>query len=166
MLDSACHCSICGKAQEAPADFCSWCGAKLVSMKDRKGRSPLDPAAGRNKQGIGILFVVLNLLTYDYYSHYWGVVAMVFGTLVWAWGRAENAYKNRFREDDPPEIAEAKQRLRRRQTRQALGFALFLAGAWVFYKYHRGVGAVIALSGVGLGFAGFWLKLLRRTNDR
>ena len=155
-------CQICGRSQEASVEFCTWCGATLAPLKDRKGRAPVDPAAGRNKQGIGIILFILNILTYHYYSRYWGVVGMTFSTLIWAWGRSENWYKNRVRPEDPPEVLAAKRLLRVRMTRQGAGFLLFMAGAFVFYKYHRLVGGLVAGVGIFLGFYDMWMKIIRR----
>jgi len=153
-------CRICGKGQPGDSPYCVWCGAKLVPMKDKAGRAPLDPSAGRNKEGIGIILFILNILTYHYYSRYWGTVAMIFSFLIWGWGRAENWYKNRVRPTDPPEIVAAKKSLRLRITRQGLGFVLFMIGAFVFYKYHRLAGGLIAGTGITVGFWEFWRRIL------
>ncbi|MBI2837206.1 MAG: hypothetical protein HYX75_02760 [Acidobacteria bacterium] len=155
-------CQVCGKAQQIDTRYCTWCGAHLVPLTDKAGRPPLDPAAGRNKEGIGIVLFLLNIITYHYYSHYWGTVAMVFSALIWAWGRSENWYKNRVRPDDSPEIRTAKRLLRVRMTRQGAGFLLFILGAFVFYKYHRLVGGIMAGTGIFFGFYELWLRLGRR----
>lgn len=156
-------CQVCGRSQDSENRFCSWCGATLIALKDRSGRAPLDPSAGKNKEGIGILCFLLNVITYHYYSHYWGTVAMVFSALVWLWGRSENWYKNRVRPADSPEIRTAKRLLRIKMTRQGAGFVLFICGAFVFYKYHRLVGGILLVTGVFFGFYELWMRLLLRT---
>lgn len=159
-------CQVCGKSQSAGERYCRWCGAYLQAMTGRGGRSPIDPAAGRNKEGIGIILFLLNIITFHYYSKYWGTVAMVFSTLIWAWGRAENFRANRVRPTDSPEVIAAKRLLRLKITRQGLGFLLFMTGAFVFYKYHRMVGGVIGGIGIAIGFYDLWRTfpslLLRR----
>ncbi len=159
-------CKVCGRGQAGETGFCNWCGAKLVALTDKSGRAPMDPSAGRNKEGIGIILFLLNLITYNYYSHYWGVVAMAFSSLIWVWGRSENWSKNRVRPTDSPEIVTAKRILRIKLTQQGTGFILFLAGAFIFYKYHRIVGSLVSAIGILIGYYDFWNNILHRAGRK
>ncbi len=93
VLPSQVQCSFCGRTQEFDPSY-TLCGNCGQALSPDDSRIVANPRKGKGMQGLGILFFILFMGTFFFYSHFIGWNGMAISALFALWG-FYRGYRNR-----------------------------------------------------------------------